>query len=97
MSEILKNETGETILLTCDCHVPLHFIKFTVNEDDPNEIFLTYCSEGNSSLWHRIKRGIRYILGRDDLVIGEVIVQPHQLIDLGTTVEKIAVRYLEGK
>lgn len=95
MSEVLKDEKGETILLTCDCHVPLHFIKFTVNDERPNEIFVTYCSEANESIWKRIKRSFQYILGKDDLVIGEVCLQSHQLIDLGKTVEKIAVKYLE--
>ena len=72
--------------LDCDCHTPLHFIKFGWIKwsDAPGDstLDLFFCSERIGGFWKRVWRAAKYVFGTQDLVTGDIVVSKEKAKEL---------------
>jgi hypothetical protein len=63
----------------CSCHTAYHFLRFDIDPDIPDELYVSFVSTRNSSLWHRLRWAFKHVMGREDLVFADAIIERDSL------------------
>jgi len=82
MTEEINKE--KRFRIECDCGSLGHFIAFEPWSNEPDEILWHYVVEAGREMpfFHRLKYGLKYILGLQHLNEIEVVMKKNQLEDL---------------
>jgi hypothetical protein len=80
--------------LECDCHDPLHFVKFDWIEwskaPGDSTIDLFFCSHRIGGFWKRVWRALRYVFGTQELVTGDIVVSKEKAKELAVFLSEVA-------
>lgn len=92
--EVKHSDDHRSFRLDCDCHHPLHFIKFDwVRWSDKSGDFsidLFFCSERIGGFWKRVGRALKYVFGSQDLVTGDIVVSKEKAMELAAFLKEVS-------
>lgn len=93
----MNDDDHRTFRLDCDCHEPLHFIKFewmrwpeSANIPDHETLDAFICSHRVGGFWKRIGRALRYVFGSQDLVTGDIVLSKEKARELAVFLKGVA-------
>ena len=66
----------------CECRTLNHIVRFTVDKDFPETIFVSFMANPYSGLFKRIKLAFLYIFGYSTLEYEEVVLDDKQIVKL---------------
>lgn len=78
--------------LGCDCREPLHFIQFDWDRwlDGSEDINAFYCAHRGDGLWGRLLTAMNFVFGRQDLIMGDIVVSKDSAKELAAFLNEVA-------
>lgn len=78
--------------LECSCHEPLHFIKFDWDRwpDGDEDINAFFVSNRTYGFGKRLKASLAYLIGRSDLVMGDIVVSKEKARELAEWLKEVS-------
>lgn len=89
-----KDDDHREFRLDCDCHHPLHFIKFDWVKwsDEPGDatIDVFFCSERIGGFWRRVGRALKYVFGTQDLITADIVISNDGAKELSSFLREVS-------